>query len=530
MAQSLKRFEYNTSDMWEDWNMLKKLLIVSMGITLAGCGASSKEDAASMLASVSPANTNKTATTAVTTVATYPSGGSLAQLRVSNALGQSVEFWNTTNSDGQIVPEQALYAGKNKVRVYYGTDGMPTRIQNELTGEFVLMSFTDISAMFQTFDKDGKFIGGYQISEKDGKYYSAKIVGKSFFTGQMTLDLTGGTNPASAVLLPESEIIFEEPKELPANTQKFIQSYITQNTGAKSAISVNAGKSLVQGAFLSVMGGMVYGAALGAAAPLVGTALIAAGVWNVAQGLQDINGTALNYIKDSFARFEKGEAPADFLQSQTDIIQQNANLPLSNFVDRAKRLVGDVRDLINTKINISDLHPAQALNVVKTSISGVVVDTKGVVVALKGFISENGVLSANGSSKDGVNTLTLNGTINATFNATGNFAGYMSGSLTGTRDDLGGCQVQQNSGEQGTFVKAHNMSSSSGVSVFFYDAYTIPDQFTVSTFNGVVFGTPGLVSGSGTQNLNIPKNGIFVVSVNAPRDGTAWEYNLSCPQ
>ena len=61
------------------------------------------------------------------------------------------------------------------------------------------------------------------------------------------------------------------------------------------------------------------------------------------------------------------------------------------------------------------------------------------------------------------------------------------------------------------------------------DAYSIPDQFTVSTFDGIVFGTPGLVSGSGTQNLNIPRNGILVVSVNAPLDDTAWEYNLSCP-
>lgn len=514
--------------------MLRKITIISMGVILVGCGSGSgtKDSASGLLADVmSSVNANKNASSNLaTTVATYPISASSAQLRVVNPLEQSVEFWNTTNSDGQTVPEQALYSGKEKIRVFYDTqNGMPTRIQNELTGEFVLMSFTDVSAIFKTFDKDGKFIDGYQLSEKDGKYYSAKIVGQSFFTGQMTLDLTGGTNPASAVLLPDSEIIFEEPKELPANTQKFIKSYIAQNAGAKSAISVNAGKSLVQGAFLSVMGGMVYGAALGAAAPLVGTALIAAGVWNVAQGLQGINGTALNYIKDSFARFEKGESPADFLKSQTAIIQQSANLPLSNFVDKAKRVAGDVRELINTKFDTANLLPAQALQVFRTGISGVVVDTKGVVVALKGFISENGVLTANGSDKDGVNTLTLNGTINATFNAVGSFVGYMSGSLTGTRSDLGGCQVQQNSGEQGTFVKAHNMNSSSGVSVFFYDAYSIPDQFTVSTFDGIVFGTPGLVSGSGTQNLNIPRNGILVVSVNAPRDGTAWEYNLSCP-
>lgn len=513
--------------------MLKRITILSIGIILAGCDSSSgsKDTAASLLTDVmSSVNSNKNTSNSLTTVvATYPVSSDFAQLRVNNSLGQSVEFWNTTNGDGQITPEQALYSGKNQIRVFYDNLGMPTRIQNELTGEFVVMSFSDISATFQLFDKDGKFIGGYKIEEKNGKYYSAKILGKSFFTGQMTLNLTDGTNPASAVLLPDSEIVYEEPQELPVNTQKFIQNYINQHTGTKSAISVNAGKSLLKGAFLSAMGGVVYGAALGAAAPLVGTALIAAGVWNVAQGLQDIDGTALNYMKDSFARFEKGEAPADILQSQTNIIQQSANLPLSNFVDKAKRLVGDIRDLINRKINASDLLPAQALNTVKTSVSGIVVDAKGVVVSLKGFISNSGVLTADGSSKDGANTLTLNGMIDASFNATGSFVGYMNGSLTGVRNDLGSCQVQQNSGGQGTFVKAHNINSSSGVSVFFYDAYSIPDQFTVSTFDGVVFGTPGLVSGSGTQNLNVPRNGIFVVSVNAPRSGTAWEYNLSCP-
>ena len=73
-----------------------------------------------------------------------------------------------------------MYSGVDKIRVFYDVQGMPTRIQNELTGEFVLMNFTDVNAVLQTFDKDGKFIGGYKIEEKDGKYYSAKILGKAF--------------------------------------------------------------------------------------------------------------------------------------------------------------------------------------------------------------------------------------------------------------------------------------------------------------------------------------------------------------
>ncbi len=515
--------------------MKRKLLVVSMGCVIAGCGigtdSKKEETAASMLAGVMPTPTS-TSANKVISISSYPAAVDTPQLVVRNSANHTVEFWTTIDADGSTVPVQSLYSGKTgAVRIFYSADGLPQRIQNESTGEFLLAAFTDVTAMFQTFDKDGRFIGGYQISEKDGKYYVADIIGRSFFSGQMTLDLTGGTNPASAVLLPDSEIVLGEAKELPANLQKFATNYAT--AGAKSAISLNAGKSLAKGALFSTWGGIIYvsGATtlIGAAAPLIGTALIAVGVWNVAQGLKDINGTSLNYIQDTFRRFESGESPSDILRAESDDIAKDGELSSVNFVDRAKRVVGDVRDLLSRKVDQATLLAAQALDVVKTNVSGVSVDTQGVVVQLKGVISEAGILLANGQSKDGSKNLTVNATVNGSNQATGAFTGYMRGSVNGQQQPLGACSAQQSSGGQGSFVKAHNMNASSGVSAFYYQAYDIPDQFTVSTFDGAVFGTPGLVSGSSTVQLNIPRNGIFVVSVNAPRSNTAWNYNLSCP-
>ena len=87
--------------------MLRKITIISMGIILVGCGSGSNDNAASMLAGVmSPLNATKnTSATVTTTIATYANDSRFAQLRVINPLGQSVEFWNATDSDGQIIPE-----------------------------------------------------------------------------------------------------------------------------------------------------------------------------------------------------------------------------------------------------------------------------------------------------------------------------------------------------------------------------------------------------------------------------------------
>jgi hypothetical protein len=63
-----------------------------------------------------------------------------------------------------------------------------------------------------------------------------------------------------------------------------------------------------------------------------------------------------------------------------------------------------------------------------------------------------------------------------------------------------------------------------------YEAYSIPDGFTVN-WNGVDVIATGVVSGSGSPTF--VKTSAYpttaTVTVEAPDEGTAWEFMLSCP-
>jgi hypothetical protein len=66
-----------------------------------------------------------------------------------------------------------------------------------------------------------------------------------------------------------------------------------------------------------------------------------------------------------------------------------------------------------------------------------------------------------------------------------------------------------------------------GDSTFDYDAFDIPDAFTV-TAGTHGFSTMRPVSGSGTAMITVDESGFVFVSVSAPESGTEWEYSLSC--
>lgn len=102
------------------------------------------------------------------------------------------------------------------------------------------------------------------------------------------------------------------------------------------------------------------------------------------------------------------------------------------------------------------------------------------------------------------------------------------GSVTGSAEELGACSINRGSGGQGTFSYAHYVGQGTGAVSFCYDAYSIPDQFTVSTRNGVKYTTGGLVSGSKTVSISIDDEPVVFVNISAPRSSTAWEYTLGC--
>jgi hypothetical protein len=88
------------------------------------------------------------------------------------------------------------------------------------------------------------------------------------------------------------------------------------------------------------------------------------------------------------------------------------------------------------------------------------------------------------------------------------------------------CTAQATSGGQGSFANRYDFGVARALGLS-YNAYGVPDQFSVFDGSGSIAGTGGLVSGQGT--LSFTTRGRFVtVKVNAPEAGTAWDYSISC--
>ncbi len=89
-----------------------------------------------------------------------------------------------------------------------------------------------------------------------------------------------------------------------------------------------------------------------------------------------------------------------------------------------------------------------------------------------------------------------------------------------------GCTAQASSGGQGSFAHRYDFGQPRALNLQ-YDAYTVPDQFSIYDGSGMLGGTPGLVSGTGA--VAVTSTARFVtVKVNAPNQGTAWNYAISC--
>lgn len=93
------------------------------------------------------------------------------------------------------------------------------------------------------------------------------------------------------------------------------------------------------------------------------------------------------------------------------------------------------------------------------------------------------------------------------------------------------CGTQASSGGYGTTINHYTMPSNEGAVVFSYDAYTIPDAFSVQVEGGgQTFIDTGSISGSGNLSFCKP-SGITNISVTVvgSNQDTSWEYSISCP-
>lgn len=93
------------------------------------------------------------------------------------------------------------------------------------------------------------------------------------------------------------------------------------------------------------------------------------------------------------------------------------------------------------------------------------------------------------------------------------------------------CGTRSNAGGAGITIENYDMPFEAGDIQFIYEAYGVPDRFTVSdNDNNILFDTGGPVSGSKIVYIYKPKGVVLLtVRVEGPQ-GTAWTYTIGCPQ
>ena len=173
-----------------------------------------------------------------------------------------------------------------------------------------------------------------------------------------------------------------------------------------------------------------------------------------------------------------------------------------------------------------------------TFVTGLAYSRDWGTVPLQGSINGSGAFTALGSTSNG-GQVTLTGTAQVTSGASGNWAinssagggGGGGGGFNGNVTPPGTCNVSSGSGGQGGTIRTFNMGQSCGNIAFSYEMYGIPDQAIVTQGSAELFNTGGLVSGSRTVNLKLVggRSTTVTVIIFAPRSGTAWDFNIGCP-
>lgn len=98
--------------------------------------------------------------------------------------------------------------------------------------------------------------------------------------------------------------------------------------------------------------------------------------------------------------------------------------------------------------------------------------------------------------------------------------------ITAKTKPVTSCAAQATSGGQGSFAHRYDFGVARALRLD-YDAFSIPDQFSLFDGSGQLGGTGGLVSGAGSVSVNATSR-FVTVKVNAPSSGTAWNYSITC--
>ena len=538
----------------------------------------------SPLAAASAAPVESLFSTSITN-ATQPAGTiktarSRFDLFVESSANPVMRGVTVTSAAGEI--SRAFFSG-GALRTLVGADG----------GRVEVVSRTLERTDYQFFSTTNAYTGGFTVvrSADSPTWSVAAIIGASALqTNNEISGSFGGTAPGSFSIFttPGSEL--DSLQTLPTNVSATLEEFYKLNVSStpptlsewqpgavegppkmfqqKSLFGSSSSRNATAAAGFGLAAVVAAGVCLGtivvcgpSTIALVGLAGLAMNVTGAASAAQSLAARAgQQLLGDSCANPDP--ALASFCSTLQDDMLGVQDDPISSLRNRVNAVVDGVsnrwsgltQSISSLRDRFGQVSPSDAsrfmpfdnsqrpaagvLPGVDSGVTGLAVSQLGnVPYSLTGIMRRNGSVTASGKGNDGT-SIQVNGTLaGTTFNGAttisrAGVAGQPS-ATSGAARPVSSCNTVTESGGQGAFSRSYSIGAGTVFS-FSYDAYTIPDAFTVFTLNRTsgqwaqAFSTGGLVSGRGNQNLSTGGSPYAAVTVTAPNQGTAWEFTLGC--
>lgn len=467
-----------------------------------------------------------TETTSLTVIRNAASTATEPDLIIAGTAA-AAEYWFDRSND----PVQALFTsadGTVRVRAKYDEDGILRVVSDELSNTHIQIIDNGPERIdYWIYDGNDNWQDGFAIFQESNGYYWGRIVSAPAYAMQQIvgqMDFNASTQTGSFALTADNDIRAGLADVRPVPNE--IISYLSQRSAGAQVLRPQSSGVSFDKSDAVIIGGLTV-LVVGASTPVVATAgVVLTGFYMLTKVIEAVTSTAHSVLDAAGAMNRNGCDESNGNGYQLGIMcSGDPSGPVE--IDSLNTVPSDFRFDLGSRIDddqfpsSTDTPPAS-----DGTVSGRAVFQDNSVHTLDGSIMGDGSFDV----QDQSGNLTINGSVDsASGDVTGTFSSTSgSGTVTGSAQALGSCSVNQGSGGRGTFSFAHSVGFGAGAVTFYYDAYTIPDAFTVSTANGVKFTTGGLVSGSASISIPIDNEPTVFINVSAPRSGTLWEYNLGC--
>lgn len=549
------------------------MALLGMGATLlAACGGGGGDaNPAPITPSAPPLPPPVPTLTRDVVVSSYAGSATQPSFSIGNLRQDRIDLFGADNAGGDFIATEAAVkivgesGAQNTYSVFFDQDGAPSRINDEANRRYVLVKRANDVTRFEMYDSANTFQSGFAIVRNgSGPQSVAMIKGVPVVASQQIAGQLRGAINGSFAVVSEQNAGLDTPQDLPAAMRSYlaVPASAARTTSSKPAA---AGSTSPAPASLSssldvlirtsaetypIAGAVAGGLALvgsAAAIPVAQVALVGFGVALAANTVRQ----ALNNQRDQIPAGDQRDmydsifgtvsepspsAPSlisrliDNATKQASSIIQSGQAKLDGLADNFRSRSGAATDGLQAYLDpAGQPAPVSGPPVVDTTVVGSGVDSNNVQYRYRGTLGNGGNLRLVATpNSPGTASITLDGTLDSNQVVSGSYSdGTNTGSFDGSAAPLGKCQTLTQSGGQGTFSYASDVGSASGSVSFSYNAYTIPDAFTVTNADQTVFTTNGLVSGTGGDSFTVSASTVFV-SVSAPNNGTAWDFVLGC--